>query len=389
MCASASALPPLQLLPSALACPLPSPAHCPRLLSALALPWLLLLPLLQHARHGPRRRWWSDAWEDDSAGSGSGLDAFPDGGSAVPAFLAEEVTTVFCSDGSVVRLGQAPHPLQQAERRAARGRPPADALPLPGEQGLCIGSVFSVSATNGIEPARRINLLGFCFSTEQLFERVEQTVLARGGEVFETQRQLKRWVWAWGLGAGGWEACGVARSRMPLLPPPLHLVSHTPSLIPPPPPPLPCSAPPRPAPTHHNTPLQRPSRVLAHDGGHPAAVGRAPRVRAAGGGGEDGGRHHRARRAPVGHLLANARQCHMVCCCAEPASQPASHSLPFPRTQALALYLCRPLCTVYHHQQVPHLPLSWQNPHTLLQFIPRLFTYQPVAPLYPPPVPFG
>jgi hypothetical protein len=154
------------------------------------------LPLLQHARQGPRRRWWSDAWEDDSAGSGGGggsaLDAFLDGGSSVPAFLAEEVTTFFCSDGSVVRLGQAPHPLQQAERRTARGRPPADALPLPAEQGLCIGSVFTVSATNGIEPSRRINLLGFCFSTEQLFERVEQTVLARGGEVFETQRQLKR-----------------------------------------------------------------------------------------------------------------------------------------------------------------------------------------------------
>ena len=35
-------------------------------------------------------------------------------------------------------------------------------------QGLCIGSVFTISATNGIDAARRLNLLGFCFSTEQV-----------------------------------------------------------------------------------------------------------------------------------------------------------------------------------------------------------------------------
>lgn len=51
--------------------------------------------------------------------------------------------------------------------------------------------MFTISATNGIDAARRLNLLGFCFSTEQLFERVEDTVLRRGGEVFETRRQLK------------------------------------------------------------------------------------------------------------------------------------------------------------------------------------------------------
>lgn len=53
-------------------------------------------------------------------------------------------------------------------------------------------SVFSISASNGVDMARRLTLLGFCYSAEQLFERVEDTVLARGGEVWETQRQLKR-----------------------------------------------------------------------------------------------------------------------------------------------------------------------------------------------------
>lgn len=56
----------------------------------------------------------------------------------------------------------------------------------------CTCSVFRISASNGVDVARRLTLLGFCYSAEQLFERVEDTVLARGGEVWETQRQLKR-----------------------------------------------------------------------------------------------------------------------------------------------------------------------------------------------------
>ncbi|PSC69556.1 hypothetical protein C2E20_6995 [Micractinium conductrix] len=144
-----------------------------------------------HARYG--RRWWSDAWMEGDGEPGGTGGAF-DGGSAP---RADQQTTIFCKDGSVVRLGAFPHPLLD-ERRSERsggggemGAPLAGApLPLPEEQGLCIGSVFTISATNGIDAARRLNLLGFCFSTEQLFERVEDTVLRRGGEVVMTQRKL-------------------------------------------------------------------------------------------------------------------------------------------------------------------------------------------------------
>lgn len=148
--------------------------------------------VLTRARHGPRRRWWSESWEADDAGAeGWGLDGpLAPGSSDAPIFV-DQITTFFCSDGSVVQLGATPHLLQQLERRGAQRRSEGDTLPLPGEQGLCIGSVFRISATNGIEPSRRVNLAGFCFSTEQLYERVEDTVLARGGEVFETQRLLK------------------------------------------------------------------------------------------------------------------------------------------------------------------------------------------------------
>lgn len=149
--------------------------------------------LWQHARRGSQRRWWQEPWGEDGGTEGWG----PDGplppsssGGALPS--AEQVITFFCCDGSMVQLGARPSPLQQAERRSARRHSAADSMPLPEEQGLCIGSVFTIRATNGHDVKRKLDLRGFCFSTERLFERVEDTVLARGGEVFEAERLLKR-----------------------------------------------------------------------------------------------------------------------------------------------------------------------------------------------------
>lgn len=78
----------------------------------------------------------------------------------------------------------------QLERLSLRhARPP---LPTAAEQGLCIGGLFTIRATNGTDATRRLNFFGFCQSTEFLFERVEDAVVSRGGEIFETERQLKR-----------------------------------------------------------------------------------------------------------------------------------------------------------------------------------------------------
>lgn len=107
--------------------------------------------LVQRARYGSRRRWWSDAWEDEPGSEPAGLDG---GAAARP----EQVTTIFCSDGSVVRLGAVPNPaLAELERQRRQGqqgglepdllgggRGNTAPLPLPREQGLCIGSVFTI-----------------------------------------------------------------------------------------------------------------------------------------------------------------------------------------------------------------------------------------------------
>jgi hypothetical protein len=66
------------------------------------------------------------------------------------------------------------------------------ALPSWEEQGLCIGSTFALAATNGRDPARRVQFLGFCQSVDHLRGELEWAISRRGGEVLEEERQLKR-----------------------------------------------------------------------------------------------------------------------------------------------------------------------------------------------------
>jgi hypothetical protein len=59
------------------------------------------------------------------------------------------------------------------------------------EQGLVVGATFAVAATNGRDPARRINILGYCQSTDILQECVQDTVVGRGGEILDVEKRLK------------------------------------------------------------------------------------------------------------------------------------------------------------------------------------------------------
>lgn len=65
------------------------------------------------------------------------------------------------------------------------------ALPSVSDQGLCVGAVFSITATNGIDARRRMRTIGFCQSVEFLSETVEYTVTRRGGEVWKKEYELK------------------------------------------------------------------------------------------------------------------------------------------------------------------------------------------------------
>uniref|UniRef100_A0A7I4DYC1 DUF7811 domain-containing protein n=1 Tax=Physcomitrium patens TaxID=3218 RepID=A0A7I4DYC1_PHYPA len=51
------------------------------------------------------------------------------------------------------------------------------------KQGLCLGAIFDIAATNGLDRGRKLCVVGFCRSIEMLNDVVEDTVLDLGGEV--------------------------------------------------------------------------------------------------------------------------------------------------------------------------------------------------------------
>ncbi len=54
---------------------------------------------------------------------------------------------------------------------------------------LCVGSVFAIRATNGLDPTRRLAVLGFCASVDALLDGLEAGVAAGGGEVYRVRRE--------------------------------------------------------------------------------------------------------------------------------------------------------------------------------------------------------
>lgn len=58
-------------------------------------------------------------------------------------------------------------------------------------QGLCLGALFDIAATNGLDMGRRLCIIGFCRSIEMLSDVVEDTVLEHGGEVVVAEKASK------------------------------------------------------------------------------------------------------------------------------------------------------------------------------------------------------
>jgi hypothetical protein len=96
-----------------------------------------------------------------------------------------QIITVFSSNGTITTIP--PFSTEDDFSSATT----LVSLPTPQEQGLCIGSIFSITATNGVDVTRRINVLGFCQSIEMLHDSVERKVAQRGGEIFRVQREVK------------------------------------------------------------------------------------------------------------------------------------------------------------------------------------------------------
>ncbi|KAL5540785.1 hypothetical protein UlMin_005802 [Ulmus minor] len=59
------------------------------------------------------------------------------------------------------------------------------------KQSLCLGALFDIAATNGLDMGRRLCIFGFCRSIEMLSDVVEDTVLEHGGEVVSAEKASK------------------------------------------------------------------------------------------------------------------------------------------------------------------------------------------------------
>ncbi|ERN10499.1 uncharacterized protein LOC18438671 isoform X1 [Amborella trichopoda] len=103
--------------------------------------------------------------------------------------------TLFTADG-LVNIGGSliPQRVQSSDKKLGKGK----ASPrfqrfqerdyMDPKQGLCLGALFDIAATNGLNMGRRFCIFGFCRSIEMLSDVVEDAVIEHGGEVVTTEK---------------------------------------------------------------------------------------------------------------------------------------------------------------------------------------------------------
>ncbi|XP_002970595.2 uncharacterized protein LOC9631792 [Selaginella moellendorffii] len=98
-------------------------------------------------------------------------------------WMQGDTITLFTSEG-LVRIGGSrfARPVSSS-RKKQRLRRFREEQYMDPKQELCLGAVFDIAATNGLDLGRRFCVFGFCRSVEMLSDVVEDTVLEQGGEV--------------------------------------------------------------------------------------------------------------------------------------------------------------------------------------------------------------
>ncbi|RXH80770.1 hypothetical protein DVH24_004684 [Malus domestica] len=104
-------------------------------------------------------------------------------------WVTEERVTLFTCDG-LIQIGGSMVPRRITSSNKKQGRSKTtqrfqrfqESDYMDTEQGLCLGALFDIAATNGLDMGRRLCIFGFCRSIEMLSDVVEDTVLEHGGE---------------------------------------------------------------------------------------------------------------------------------------------------------------------------------------------------------------
>ncbi|XP_034692675.1 uncharacterized protein LOC117919592 isoform X2 [Vitis riparia] len=114
-------------------------------------------------------------------------------------WVPEERVTLFTADG-LIQIGGSlvPRHVPSSDKKHRRSRTQkfqrfqeSDYLD-PKQKGLCLGALFDIAATNGLDMGRRLCIFGFCRSIEMLSDVVEDTVLEHGGEPSMFRSLLRR-----------------------------------------------------------------------------------------------------------------------------------------------------------------------------------------------------
>ncbi|KAI3974783.1 hypothetical protein MKX01_028043 [Papaver californicum] len=116
-------------------------------------------------------------------------------GYAAIQWVPEDRVTLFTTDG-LVQIGGSLIPKRISSSYKKQGRSKAfckiehfqESDYMDPNQGLCLGALFDIAATNGLDMGRRLCIFGFCRSIEMLSDVVEETVLEIGGEIVVTEK---------------------------------------------------------------------------------------------------------------------------------------------------------------------------------------------------------
>ncbi|XP_068640903.1 uncharacterized protein [Aristolochia californica] len=110
-------------------------------------------------------------------------------------WVPEERVTLFTTDG-ILQIGGSLLPCHISLSKRKRGKRKASQRSqrfqesdyMDPNRGLCLGALFDIAATNGLDMGRRLCFFGFCLSIEMLSDVVEDTVLDHGGEVVAIEK---------------------------------------------------------------------------------------------------------------------------------------------------------------------------------------------------------
>ncbi|XP_059646832.1 uncharacterized protein LOC132293387 isoform X3 [Cornus florida] len=109
-------------------------------------------------------------------------------------WVPEERITLFTADG-LIQIGgsMVPRRIPSSDRKQGKSKTSQrhrfqESDYMDPNQRLCLGALFDIAATNGLDASRRLCILGFCRSIEMLSDAVEDTVLEHGGEMVQAPK---------------------------------------------------------------------------------------------------------------------------------------------------------------------------------------------------------